>query len=439
MNLFKKLPKVDKIISNKEFENLNKTLLTNITREQIELLRQDIKDKKIDFIDEQKLINDVFDIYKNKTKSSLKPLINATGVILHTNLGRAVISEEAFKKAKDIACGYSNLEFDLRTGKRGQRYTHVKNLFKTILDTEDVLVVNNNASAVYLILNTFAKDKKVIVSRGELVEIGGSFRVSEVMKQSGARLKEVGTTNKTKLSDYENAIGKKTAMLLKVHKSNFIIKGFSQEVSLSEIVELSKKHNLIDYYDAGGASLFDFKDDELDLRKILKLNPSLVSFSGDKLFGSVQCGIIIGKNELIKKLKQNQLLRMFRVDKITLALLEATLQSYLSENLEQIPTLKLFSRSLEELKQIALFLSENLPKNSFEIIDTKTYMGGGTLPERLYPSIALHIKGEAEKMQVKFRKNGVIGRVECERFLLDLKSVLDTDLQKLKSVLEDLS
>ncbi len=439
MNALRNLPKVDKIISLKLFKNLNKTIVTQISRQQIEILREQIKTGQINSIDEEKLINDILNEYKQKTTSSLKPLINATGVILHTNLGRAVLSEEIFLNTKDIACSYSNLEFDTQTGKRGQRYTHVSKLFKVLLNCEDVLVVNNNAAAVYLVLNTFAKNKQVIVSRGELVEIGGSFRVSEVMKQSGAKLKEVGTTNKTKLSDYENAISTKTAMLLKVHKSNFVIKGFSEEVSPHDLINLSKKYNLIDYYDVGGAYLDGFHDDELDLRKILKSNPSLVSFSGDKLFGSIQAGIIVGKSKLIKQLKQNQLLRMFRVDKITLSLLEASLQAYLKQDFKQIPTLQLIQRSEQELRNMALSVSKDLPKDSHEIINTTTFVGGGTMPDKTFSSIALHIKGDAKKLQKKFRESGVVGRIENEKFLLDFKSILKKDLNLLKSILKELS
>ncbi len=227
---------------------------------------------------------------------------------------------------------------------------------------------------------------------------------------------------------------------MKVHKSNFAIKGFSEEVCLEQIVGLAKKHNLLDYYDAGGSYIGEFglNDKELDLHKILSQNPSLVSFSGDKLFGSVQAGIIVGKKELIAKLKRNQLLRMFRVDKVTLGILEATIKAYIDGEFEKIPTIHLMKRSLDELEKMALQVSKNLPKDSYEIVKTKTYVGGGTMPDKTFPSLALAIKGDAKKLQRFFRDKKIIGRIEQERFLLDFKSILDKDLAILQNVLEEI-
>ncbi|MFW3328832.1 L-seryl-tRNA(Sec) selenium transferase, partial [Aliarcobacter butzleri] len=235
MSLLKSIPKVDKFIMNEAFEGLSRTLITKIAKKILEELRNDILNNKIEKIDENTLINEVLDSYKDLTSPSLKSLINATGIIVHTNLGRSLLDEKSLTKAIKIATTYNNLEYDLKKGKRGERYEHITKSLQALTYCEDAIVVNNNASAVFLILNTFCKNKEVIVSRGELVEIGGSFRVPEVMNQSGAKLKEIGTTNKTHLRDYENAICEKTSMLMKVHKSNYSIEGFSSEVSFEDI------------------------------------------------------------------------------------------------------------------------------------------------------------------------------------------------------------
>ncbi|HRM36155.1 MAG TPA: L-seryl-tRNA(Sec) selenium transferase, partial [Aliarcobacter cryaerophilus] len=311
MMLLKSIPKVDKFITNKAFEGLSKTLITKITKEVLENLRVEILNKKIDSFDEQTLISNVLrkyenltqsslkpviNAYKNLTSSSLKPVINATGIIVHTNLGRSLLDESLFKNAITIATSYNNLEYSLEEGKRGERYEHITKSLQALTSCEDALVVNNNASAVFLILNTFCKNKEAVLSRGELVEIGGSFRVPEVMTQSGAILKEIGTTNKTHLRDYENAINENTAMLMKVHKSNYSIEGFFSEVSFEDISKLAQKNGLIDYFDMGSGHIFDLpfnlSKNEPSIVELMKSNPSLLSFSGDKLLGSVQAGII---------------------------------------------------------------------------------------------------------------------------------------------------
>lgn len=440
MNLLRKLPKIDKLVAHEAFVGLNKKLITSISRLHVDEVREKILAKKLHEIDENSIIFDILHKYHDSIKSSLIPLINATGIILHTNLGRAPLHVDIFEDAKRLSCGYSNLEFNMNEGKRGERYEHVSHQLRTLLNVEDVLIVNNNASAVFLILNTFAKGKKAILSRGELVEIGGSFRVPDVMKESGCKLKEIGTTNKTKLKDYKKAISKKTSILMKVHRSNFSMKGFTQSVSHGKIVKLAKKRNLIDYYDVGGAYVgdFGFRDDGLDLKNILKMSPSLVSFSGDKLFGSVQSGIIVGKKKYIDKLKQNQLLRMLRVDKVTLSLLEASVKAYLEDKLWKIPTHTLLNRSEKELEMLCQKVSEDLPMKKYEIVQTSSFVGGGTMPEKSISSFAIHIKGNAQDLQKIFRQNGVIGRIEKERFLLDFRSVLDGDIKKLTTILKTL-
>ncbi|MDN5042971.1 L-seryl-tRNA(Sec) selenium transferase [Aliarcobacter butzleri] len=446
MSLLKSIPKVDKFIMNEAFEGLSRTLITKIAKKTLEELRNDILNNKIEKIDENTLINEVLDSYKDLTSPSLKSLINATGIIVHTNLGRSLLDEKSLTKAIKIATTYNNLEYDLKKGKRGERYEHITKSLQALTSCEDAIVVNNNASAVFLILNTFCKNKEVIVSRGELVEIGGSFRVPEVMNQSGAKLKEIGTTNKTHLRDYENAICEKTSMLMKVHKSNYSIEGFSSEVSFEEIVKIAQQNRLIDYFDMGSGHIIDLpynlNKDEPSILDIMKYKPSLLSFSGDKLFGSVQAGIIIGKKELIAKIKKNQLLRMLRVDKITLALLEETLNSYLKNELDSIPTLKMLNTKIETLEQRANNLKEKCENFiKCEVIKTSTMVGGGTTPNKKIPTIALTLEYKnykANKLEEILRKNSIISRIENDKVLLDFRTILESDCKKIEEILKDL-
>ncbi len=428
MNLLRNLPKVDKFITHPLLAGLSKNLVIKLSQEAIQRLREGILTHQITTIDEDALAQEVKNNYEALFESSLKPLINATGVILHTNMGRSVIARSLLDRASDIICNYSNLEYNLEKGCRGERYEHLCTHLKQLLNVEDVLVVNNNASAVFLILNTFAKKKEVVVSRGELVEIGGSFRIPEVMRQSGAKLCEVGATNKTKLKDYEEAISEKTAMLMKVHQSNFSIEGFSEDVSYEAIKTLATQNNILDYYDLGSGYIpklpYHLGQKEHSLAEILTCNPSLISFSGDKLFGSVQAGIIAGKKELIAHLKKNQLLRMLRVDKITLCLLEESIKAYLKEEYENLPTLWLLFQSTSSLKSRAIRLREQIGYEKCEVIESETYMGGGTLPNRKFPTVALFIKGKATTLEKAFRKKYIIGRIENDQFLLDLRALL---------------
>lgn len=442
--LLKSIPKVDKFITNKAFEGLSKTLITKITKEVLENLRVEILNKKIDSFDEQTLILNVLKKYENLTQSSLKPVINATGIIVHTNLGRSLLDESLFKNAIAIATSYNNLEYSLEEGKRGERYEHITKSLQALINCEDALVVNNNASAVFLILNTFCKNKETVVSRGELVEIGGSFRVPEVMTQSGTTLKEIGTTNKTHLRDYENAINENTTMLMKVHKSNYSIEGFSSEVSFEEISKLAQENGLIDYFDMGSGHIFDLpfnlSKDEPSILELMKSNPSLLSFSGDKLLGSVQAGIIVGKKELIAKLKKNQLLRMLRVDKITLALLEESLNIYLKNDLDKIPTLKMLNTKLEVLEQRANSLKQNIDDFiKCEVIKSFTMVGGGTTPNKKIPTFTLSLEYKnlkANEIEKILRKNLIISRIENDKVLLDFRTILEKDINKIEEILK---
>ena len=429
MQNLRTLPQIDKILNHKPFKDYNKGILARISRELLNSIRSNLKDEEIN---EEKIYAQINKNYKAFEKKALKPLINATGIVMHTNLGRSVIDEKSWQKAKQIACSYSNLEYDLESGSRGNRYDYTGYLLSTLFGCEDALVVNNNASAVFLVLNTFGKGGRCVISRGELVEIGGGFRVPEVMKESGAILAEVGTTNKTRLSDYENALDENTKMLVKVHRSNFDIVGFKQDTSLEEVASLAKERGIISYYDLGGgaASSLACFNSEPAPQKLVKTGVDLLSFSGDKLFGSVQAGIILGKKELIAKLRKNQLLRMLRSDKITLALLASTVLSYLDKDYNSVPTVFLLSRSTSELKSVAKRIN-NSCKNIASIIDTATFGGGGTLPNVKIQSAALAFKAKKgqkiENLERDFRQKGVIGRIENQCFLLDLRSVLPSD------------
>ena len=439
-----KLPKIDKIANAREFQNCLRPQIIKIAQE---LIRQE-REKALQggaVASESEIIARVKSRYEKFQSLSLKPLINATGVVLHTNLGRSVISAEILARAQKIITSYSNLEYDLSEGARGNRYDYIALLCSELFGAQDALVVNNNAAAVFLVLNTFARGREVVVSRGELVEIGGSFRVSEVMANSGAKLTEIGTTNKTKPDDYEEAINENTAILMKVHRSNFKISGFSSSVSAAEVAALAQKatrkkeesfNEIIDYYDLGSGYAselgFGLGKSEPSIFELLKSGVRLLSFSGDKLFGSVQCGIILGDRELIARLRKNQLLRMLRVDKITLSLLAETIKAYINKEFHLITTIDQIHLSLDELRERAELVQSRIGVKS-QIVPTTTFVGGGTMPGASYPSVALAILDGADPQstQAKFRAAGIIGRIEDDKFLLDFRSILKSDLQDL--------
>ena len=444
MSLLKSIPKIDRFINNKEFKGFSVSLITKISKDIITRLRNDILDKKVNSINEKDLIQTVLKEYADLTSPSLQSVINATGIIVHTNLGRSLINEESFNKAMKVATSYNNLEYDLEQGKRGERYSHIVKTLQALTGCEDAIVVNNNASAVFLILNTFSQNKEAVVSRGELVEIGGSFRVPEVMSQSGAILKEIGTTNKTHPRDYENAVNENTSILMKVHKSNYTIEGFTSEVPYEEVVKIAKEKNVIDYYDMGSGHMIDlpFNLDQAEpsILKIMQYNPSLLSFSGDKLLGSVQAGIIIGKKELIEKIKKNQLLRMLRVDKITLALLEDNLTSYLENKLDDIPTLKMLHTSIIELEERANLLKKSIENLcTCEVIQTETLIGGGTTPNKKIPSIALSITykdHKANRIEKLLRHENLITRIENDKVLIDFRSIKENQILQIANIIK---
>lgn len=434
-----KLPQMGRLLESIEFNGLNSESVKKIAKNVLDELRKGEAGFECNLED---IKTEILSRYERLSKPMIKRLINATGVVVHTNLGRSPISNKALSSAFEIACGYCNLEYDLDKGRRGDRYGHLTRIANFLFGCEDILLVNNNAAAVFLILNTFAKNKECIVSRGELVEIGGGFRVPDVMANSGAKLVEVGTTNKTRLSDYKSAICENSAILMKVHQSNFAISGFTEEAKYAEIVELAKQSGLIDYYDLGSANIFDYKSHwasvEPSLLDILNNNPSLISFSSDKLLGSIQAGVILGSRNLIDKLKKNQLLRMLRCDKITISIIEQTLCEYAFGDPSSIPTVNMLSKSVSELRKRAdafLALLNNAP--AYKVVDTKSYVGGGALPQEEIDSIAiaLNSKCKPEKIIKILRGEGVIARIENDSVCLDMRTVADGEMFMIAEIL----
>ncbi len=415
-----------------------------------------------DILKGQRDISDrpVLDLLTDEVKTTLvdwlspklQKVINGTGIVLHTNLGRAVLGESAIKHVVEVASGYSNLEYDIEAGKRGSRHSHIEALVCRLTGAESAMVVNNNAAAVYLILREMADKKEVVVSRGQLVEIGGSFRVSEIMAESGAFLKEVGTSNKTHLFDYERAIHEDTALLMKVHPSNFRMIGFTESVSTAELVRLGTTHNVPVYEDLGSGVLMDLGKngigDEPLIQDVIATGIDVVSFSGDKLLGGPQAGIIAGKKEWIQRLKKNQLARVLRVDKMTLAALEATLRLYLlpDQAKEQIPTLREILLPLSDIEDKAKEFVHKLQTSrvdvEVEITDDVSEVGGGTLPGLSIPtkSVAFTFTNQSvHQVERAFRESTppVIVRVAKDQIRLDFRTILPGEIDQLVQTVSD--
>jgi L-seryl-tRNA(Ser) seleniumtransferase len=371
---------------------------------------------------------------------SLRPVINATGVILHTNLGRAPLNRAALERVAEIAQGYCNLELDLATGERGKRDGHVDRLFAKIFGDVGrqvaTIVVNNNAAAVLLALNALAEGGEVIVSRGELVEIGGSFRIPDVMAKSGAVLREVGTTNRTRIADYEQAINERTKLLLRVHRSNFAITGFTEQPSLEELAALGRKHDIPVMEDLGSGDIFDLRSvgvhGEPTIAASLRAGVDVVTFSGDKLLGGPQAGLISGRGELVGKIRGNPLFRALRVDKMFYAALEATLLAYLREDYDSIPALRMLRLSEEAIDERAEHLMRKLhisnPRLEVEVVESRSVIGGGSAPGSTLPTRALavssrDISADAIARRLRGWDTPIIARVEDGRVLLDLRTV----------------
>jgi L-seryl-tRNA(Ser) seleniumtransferase len=459
-NLLKNLPKVDKILhlANEDdfFKNIPKTLIINSIREVIEKKRANIlskKESKLKSIDisESAVLSALKESLKIKISPNLFKVINATGVVIHTNLGRSLLAKEALEHILSISNRYSNLEYDIETGKRGKRYSIVEDLICEISGSEAAMVVNNNAAAVFVCLDTIAQNKEVIISRGELVEIGDSFRIPDIMKKSGSILREVGTTNRTHVKDYENAINENTGLLLKVHKSNYAFIGFAKEVSLNDLAAIGRNHNICVMEDLGSGSFIDFSkfgmDKEPTIQESVSSGADIVTFSGDKLLGGPQAGIIAGKKDIIDNIRKNPLTRAVRIDKLTLAALEATLRIYRDQEkaVKTIPTIAMLTMSFEKIRKKAENLQEKLKKIDDErlnifFIEKNSKAGGGSLPAQKLPSCSIGIKIDgfsASFIEKNMRLNAphIIGTIENDIFLMDLRTVVIDEIDLIKDAI----
>ncbi|MBM4136262.1 MAG: L-seryl-tRNA(Sec) selenium transferase [Nitrospira sp.] len=448
--LLSNLPSVDGILkSNQGMEWLKtypRRYVLQAIREAIDLRRKQIREGHDADLAEESMIADIEKKIEKLSSYSLKPLINATGIVIHTNLGRSLLSERALENIKKVSGSYSNLEYDIEKGERGKRYSHIKRILREVVGTEDALVVNNNAAAVLLCLNTIAKGKEVIVSRGELVEIGGSFRMPDVMAASGAILREVGTTNKTHLYDYERAINDDTALILKVHKSNYRVIGFTEEVSIEDLVGLGRKYKVPVMFDLGSGCLIDLKQFgihiEPSVQDVVKSGVEITTFSGDKLLGGPQGGVIVGNKEYIERIQKNPITRAMRIDKLTLAGFEATLMEYIHEEkvIENIPTLRMLLQKPEEIKarakKIASQLSKHIKGVPLQVQTDSTRAGGGALPEVSLPTYVVSIKPNdisVDELEERLRKGNppIIARIKEEALFIDAKTVRNSDVDDL--------
>lgn len=449
---FRNIPKVDILMEYDEIKKLselyNRDFVLQSVRKVTEDLREYISISESEEAIKNKISNIIFDINKDLkrfTSQNMKKVINGTGTILHTNLGRAVISEEAAEKVKKLVTGYSNLEYDLESGHRGSRYSHFENIITKITGAESAMAVNNNAAAVLLILSALAKNREVIVSRGELVEIGGSFRVPDVMEQSGGKLVEVGTTNKTHLYDYENAVNENTAALLKVHTSNYKIVGFTESVPVNELAELGKKYDIPLIEDIGSGVLVDLSKYGLayepTVQDSIKAGADLVCFSGDKLLGGPQAGIIVGKKSLVDKIKKHPLTRALRIDKFTAIALECVFHEYIDEEkaINNIPVMKMINKSLIEIANEAETLYNKLMPAigslcDINIEDCESQIGGGSLPMERMKSKGISFKPNnmttaALEKSLRYAETPIIGRIVNDKLLLDFRTVFPSEAE----------
>ena len=448
-DLYRKLLSVDELLHQPEIATLvereGHAAVTDAARQVLEALRQEIASGSLDASGVDLAIGGVAGAVEQRLRQSLapslRPVINATGVILHTNLGRAPLAAAALDRIREVGGVYSNLEFDIASGERGKRDVHVERLTARLLNQEGLsgistVVVNNNAAAVLLSLNTLAEGGEVIVSRGELVEIGGSFRIPDVMAKSGAVLREVGTTNRTRLADYEKAINERTRLLLRVHRSNFQIVGFTEQPALEDLVALAGKHKLRILEDLGSGAMIELRSvgvsSEPSVWDSLHAGVDVVTYSGDKLLGGPQAGLISGQRETIARVRSNPLFRALRVDKLTYAALEATLLAYVRQDHNAIPAVRMMRLSPEEIGRRAQALAEKLRTNArkieVEVVDGVSVIGGGAAPGATLPTVLLAItcKGlSADEFAARLRAHQppIVARVEQGKVLLDLRTV----------------
>ncbi|PSL51323.1 L-seryl-tRNA(Sec) selenium transferase [Salsuginibacillus halophilus] len=443
---FRALPSIDEVQKHENYEvlkseGLDEVRLTNWLREEVERMRNHIRTGKFSVQPEkQALIDDILHRLTARVltwqKPRLEQVINATGTVLHTNLGRARLSDEAAEAAKEAGRRYSTIEYNKETGERGSRQKVVEDRLTTLTGAESAMVVNNNAAAVYFVLQAFASGRKVIVSRGELVEIGGSFRVSSIMEESGAQLVEVGTTNKTHLYDYERALNEETAMVMKVHTSNFYMQGFTQSVSSETIQEMNGREDILLFEDLGSGVMYDFSKEHIGqeptVQQAVKSGADLITFSGDKLLGGPQAGIIAGKKSLIDQLKKHQLARVLRVDKMTFAALDETLKAYISEETAKaLPAVRDVIEPADVVYERALLLADKLQAKHYktEVYPVKSQVGGGTMPEVELNSFGVCVAKEsvtAAELERTIRLQSdpaVIARIQDGWVCLDLRTI----------------
>jgi len=453
-SLLSELPSVDELLKGPDgmqwLASFPRTIVVQAIREIIAEARKKIVAGEHPDISSPAMSSCISARIQKNSSFSLLPVINATGIVLHTNLGRAVLSERAVKNVIDVSRGYSNLEYDLDAGKRGKRHSHTTRILKQLTGAEDALIVNNNAAAVFLSLTTIAKDREVIVSRGELVEIGGSFRVPDVMAASGATLREIGTTNKTHLHDYRNALNEKTGLILKVHQSNYKITGFTEDVSIEHLTALGKEHGIPVMYDLGSGCLVDLKPygihEEPAVQEIMQSGADLVTFSGDKLLGGPQGGIIVGRQDLVERIRKNPLARAVRVDKMTIAAFEATLMDYLDPEkaLQNIPVLRMLFQALETIKSRAKKIAAQLRRQSaatdialnIAVVRDSSKAGGGSLPEAEFDTYAVSIDPKhitVNELETRLRTGSlpIIARIKDNALLLDARTIQDQDIKEL--------
>ncbi len=461
-NLLRMLPGIDHIIELAEtdqyFENIPRSVLVSSTQAVVEEIRSAILDLNKAVTEKSLSETLLFEKVKERVAEAMKlnliPSINATGVVVHTNLGRSLLSSDAVKNLESVSRRYSNLEFNLSKGTRGSRYSAVEDTICEISGAEAAMVVNNNAGAVFLCLETIAKGRKVIVSRGELVEIGGSFRIPDVMEKSGVILREVGTTNRTHSHDYENAIETDTSLLLKVHKSNYSVVGFTTDVSLKELVSMGSKYHIPVMEDLGSGTFIDFSKyglvKEPTVQESVAAGADIITFSGDKLLGGPQAGIIVGKKSFIDKIKKNPITRALRIDKLTLAALESTLRLYREEEkaIRAIPTLRMLTLSLDDLNKRAKKLSRMLKnigdqRMNINLINLSSRAGGGALPLLELPSkcIGIKVQGMSANTIERYMRNNmtpIIGRIEEDMFIMDPRTIQDDEFAIIKNAFKNM-
>jgi L-seryl-tRNA(Ser) seleniumtransferase len=452
------LPAVDELLKSPSglqwLEGFPRRIVVEAVRTVVAARREAILGGKAADLSLEAIDGDIQEQLRILSSFSLRRVINATGIVIHTNLGRSVLSERILENVVNAAGGYSTLEYDLAAGRRGQRHTHTQRLLSEITGAEDALIVNNNAAAVLLCLNSLAKGREVIVSRGELVEIGGSFRVPDVMSASGACLREVGTTNKTHLHDYSNAVNENTALLLKVHQSNYRIVGFTRDVKIGELLDLGRQHDLPVMYDLGSGCLIDLRPygihDEPSVHELLKTGVDILTFSGDKLLGGPQGGLIVGRKKYLDKIRKNPIARAVRVDKFTIAAFEATFMEYLDpENAKRaIPTLQMLLQSPEEVRararKIASGLRRLIVQEKIDVVRDASKAGGGSLPAAEFETFAVSIRPAAlsvNELDERLRSCSppVIARIRENALLLDARTVRNHEVQPLvKAVVSSL-